>query len=203
MARAFSSGVPFPPNGGGVPPPSPVPPWPPAPLPSPLRCPGLGGGPSQVLGVSPHLLVHTAHEGRARLLGGWPPLPFWLGSCPILPPSYLHSVHLGRTLLGGSPLVVGVGMGGPPSVHAVRWDLTLLGGFPLLFLLLLAQGYPSLPLGYAVRWERTLPDGRVPPFLWDWSAHHRRARSVPFPLVCLLVCLERGVPPLLVWHAMR
>ena len=115
------------------------------------------------MGVSPHLLVQTAHEGRARLLGGGPPLLFWLGSCPILPSPSLHAVRLGLTLLGGGPLVVGLGMG-PPYVHAVRWERTLLGGCPLLFLLLLAPGYPPLPLGHAVRWERTLPDRRVPPF---------------------------------------
>ena len=91
----------------------------------------------------------------------------------------------------------------PPSVHAVRWERTLLGGCPLLFRLLLAPVGPPLPLGHAVRWERTMPGKRVSPFLWDWSAHRRRARSVPFPLVCLLICLAWGFYPLLVGHAMR
>ena len=88
-------------------------------------------------------------------------------------------------------------------MHAMRWECMLLGGCPLLFLLLLAPGYSPLPLGHAVCWERTLPYGRVPPFLWALSTLRRRARSVPFSLVCLLVCLVQGVPPLLVGHAMR
>ena len=150
------------------------------------------------MGVSPHLLVQTAHEGHARLLGGWPPLPLGLGFCPILLPPSLHAVLWGCTLLGGSPLVVGFGLGAPPSLHAVRWECTLLRGCPLLFLLLLAPGDPLLLLGHSMRWKRTLPY-TPPPFVWDQSARRRRARSVPFPLVCL----DRGVPPLLVWHAMR
>ena len=43
MAQACSSGVPLPPNGGGDPPPSPVPSCTHAPLPSPPLCPALGG----------------------------------------------------------------------------------------------------------------------------------------------------------------
>ena len=78
-----------------------------------------GGGPPQVLGISPHLLVQTAHEGRARLLGGWPPLPFWLGSCPYLPDPSLHTVCLGRTLLGGSSFPVLISCSSPlPSASS-------------------------------------------------------------------------------------
>ena len=118
------------------------------------------------MGVSPHLLVQTVHIGRARLLGGWPPLPFWLGSCPYLPAPSQHDVRLGRTLLWGSPLVVvGVEEGPLPAVHAVRWERTLLGGCPFLVLRPLDPGEPSLPLGHAVRLERTLPYRRVPSFL--------------------------------------
>ena len=36
----------------------------------------------------------------------------------------------GRMLLGGSPRVVYVILGAPPSLHAVHWERTLLGGVP-------------------------------------------------------------------------
>ena len=88
-------------------------------------------------------------------------------------------------------------------MHAVRWDRSLLGRCPLLFLLLLAPGDPPLPLGHSVRWERTLSDGRVPPFFWDRSVRRRHAQSITSPFVCLLVRLTQGVSPLLVGHAIR
>ena len=103
------------------------------------------------MGVSPHLLVQTVHEGRAQLLGGCPPLSFWLGSCPYLPAPSQHDVRLGRTLLWGSPLVVGGEEGAPPAVHAVSWERTLLGGCPFLLLHPLAPVDPPLLLGHAVR----------------------------------------------------
>ena len=73
-----------------------------------------------VLGVSPHLLDQYAHEGRERLIRGWTPLPFGLGSCPTLSSPSLHAMRWGRTMLGGSPWGVGLIMGAPPSVHAVH-----------------------------------------------------------------------------------
>ena len=51
-----------------------------------------------------------------------------------------------------------------------------------------------------MRWECTLTYMEVSPFLWDRHALQRRARSVPCTLCCLL---SWGVPPLLVWHALR
>ena len=96
------------------------------------------------MGVSPHLLIQTAHEWRARLLGGCPPLPLWLGSCPIpLSPS-LHAVRLGHMLLRRSPLVSGgAGAGVPLSVHAVRKVRTPLKGRPFPVILPLVLGEPS------------------------------------------------------------
>ena len=79
-----------------------------------------GGGALQVLGVSPHILVQSAHEGRARLLGGCPPLPFGMVSLPILSSPSLHAMSWGRTLLGGSPQGIGWILRSPPSMHAVR-----------------------------------------------------------------------------------
>ena len=71
--------------------------------------------------LHPYLPYQAAHEGRARLLGGWNPLFFWLGSSPP-PLSSLspHAVLWGRMLLRGSPRGVCVIMGAPPSLHAVR-----------------------------------------------------------------------------------
>ena len=40
------------------------------------------GGAFQVLGVAPYFLYQAAHEGPARLLGGCPPLSFWLDDAP-------------------------------------------------------------------------------------------------------------------------
>ena len=56
-----------------------------------------------------------------RGCSGVPPLPVWLGSCPIPLPPYLHAVRLGRTLLGRSPLGAGGAEDGVPLLlHAVR-----------------------------------------------------------------------------------
>ena len=131
IAWACSSGVPLPPNGGGAPTPTPVSPClsPPTPSPSPWCVLG-GGGAAQVLGDAPHLLYSAAHEGRARLLGGWPPPSFELGYCPTSLPPSLYTLRWGLTLLGGSPLVVYIILGAPPYLHAVRWERTLLRGVP-------------------------------------------------------------------------
>ena len=87
MARACSSGVPLPPNGGGAPTSTPVSPRRLPPTPSPSLRLALGGGASQVLGLTPHLLYQAAHKGRAHLLRGWPPLSFGLESAsPPSPP---------------------------------------------------------------------------------------------------------------------
>ena len=59
-----------------------------------------GGGFSGLEGF-PHLLYQAAHKGRARLLGGCPPLSFGLESFPPLSSSSLHAVRWGRTLIGG------------------------------------------------------------------------------------------------------
>ena len=56
-------------------------------LPPPFASSCVGGGASQVLGVSPHLLYQAAHEGRARLLRGCPlPLRQAGGFSPPTPP---------------------------------------------------------------------------------------------------------------------
>ena len=55
------------------------------PLPYPPHFVLRWGGPSQVLGVSPHFLYQSAHEGCARLLRGWLPLSFGLESAPPPP----------------------------------------------------------------------------------------------------------------------
>ena len=148
------------------------------------------------MGVSPHLLYQTVHEGRACLLCGCPPLSFELESIPPLPSPSLHAVRWEHTLLEGSPRGVCGIMGSPPSFHAVRWERTLLRGCPLLFLL--SRGAPLLPLGHAVRWERTLLYGGFPPFLWAQPARRRRARSVP----CPISYLDWWVPLLLLGHTM-
>ena len=130
------------------------------------------------MGVSPHLLYQDAHEGRARLVGGCPSLCFGRDiASPLSSPPSLHAVRWGRTLLGGSPWGVCGVWGSPPPLHAVRW-------------------------------ERMLLYSGVPPFLWDRPARHRHVRSGPLlsarglrPL--LLFLMSRGVPLLLLGHAMR
>ena len=124
-----------------------------------------GGGASQVFGVSPHLLYQAAHEGRARLLWGWPPLSFGMESAPPLFSSSQHVVRWECTLLGGDPLCFSGGLGSPPSQHVVRWERTLIRRCPIL-LVLLAWGVFLLLIGHAMRWERTLPYSGVPPFNW-------------------------------------
>ena len=105
-------------------------------LQSPLLRPVLGGGPQQVLGVSPHLLVQTAHEWRARLLGGCPPPPL-AGVLPHSPPSppappaprgdLLNSVCLRRTAcreggrgMGQDPRQRGGGDTPRATAHAIH-----------------------------------------------------------------------------------
>ena len=151
--------------------------------------------------MSPHLLVQTAHEWRARLLRGWPPLPFWMGSCPFLPSLSLHAVRLGCTLLGGSPLVVGVGLGATPSVHAVLWTRTLLRGCHLLLCRPLSPWDPPLPLGHAMRWECMLPYGGVPPLPLG-SALTSMARTVRLLRPCLPASMGGSPPPGLACHAL-
>ena len=131
------------------------------------------------MGVPPHLLDQSAHEGRAHLLGGWPPLSSWLGSCPTLFSPSLHAVRWGRTLLGGSPRGVGWILGAPRPFMPCARSAPCSGGCPLLGLL--SPGAPLLPIGHAVHWYRTLPYGGVPPFLWAHPARRWRARSVPCP----------------------
>ena len=108
--------------------------------------------------VLPHLLYQAAHEGRARLLGGYPPLSFRMGSSPPLSSLYLHAVRWERTLLRGAPLGFSGYLGSPPSQHAMRWEYTMIRGYPLL-LILLARGVPFPLLGHAMRWERALLRG--------------------------------------------
>ena len=101
------------------------------------------------MGVSPHLLYQAAHKGRARLLGGWPPLSFGLESGPPLSSPSLHAVRWESTLLGGSSLGVCGVLGSPPSLHAVRGERTLLGGC-LLLLFILDRGFTLLLIGHAM-----------------------------------------------------
>ena len=97
----------------------------PTPLPSPpLRLASREGSPQQVLGVSPHLLVQTAHEWRARLLRGWPPLPPLVGVLPQpgsggvpLPAPACHVLRAHAALQVGPPLLLGSGRTPPaPTV---------------------------------------------------------------------------------------
>ena len=135
----------------------------------------------QVLGVFPHLLVQSAHEGRACLLGGCPLLSGWLGSCPTLSSPSLHAVPWGRTLLGRSPWGVGWILGAPPSFHAMRWERTQLRGCPLLVLLF--WGYPFLWLRHGAV-QGSLPSSWISPraigacspspalsYTWLWGVH--------------------------------
>ena len=147
------------------------------------------------MGVAPYLLYQAVHKGRARLLGGWPPLSFWLYGAPLLSSPSLHDVLWGRTLLWGSPFGnLGV-RGLPPPLHAVRWERTLLGG--CLLHLFLARVVPLLPLGHAVCWERTLLFWGVPPFFRAWPARHGLRGLSPCPLLPtrgLRVLLGMGGP---------
>ena len=140
------------------------------------------------MGVSPHLLVQSVHEGRTHLLRGCPPLPFWLGSCPLLSSSSLYAVLWGRTLLGGSPW--GVGWILPPPVCACR----ALGAHAARGLppprYLVSRGSP--PPAWACRAPVAHSALRgVPPFLCAEPARRWRTRSVP----CTLFVLVRGGPP--------
>ena len=96
-------GTPLPPNGGGAPPPSPVPFLSRAPTSSPPLCLALGGGSSTVLGGFPSSPGSVCARMACAAAQGCPPLPLWLESCPIPLPLSLHAVRLGRTLLGGVP----------------------------------------------------------------------------------------------------
>ena len=118
--------------GGGAPSLTLVPLWtsPLAPPPS-LRI-AVGGGASQVLGVALHLLYQATHEGRARLLGGCPPLSFGLRGPPPLTPLLLHAVRWERTLLRECPFF-GALVCPPPflCLHAMRWGRTLSSPLPV------------------------------------------------------------------------
>ena len=48
-------------------------------------------------------------------------------------------------------------------------------------------------------WERTLPYGGLPYFLWAQPVPRRRAQSIPYPLFYL----DLGVPLLLLGHAVH
>ena len=108
ITLACSYGVPLPSNGGGAPSPTPGPAC--SSSPSPLRTASSGGvGPLQVLGAAPvfgsapHLLYQSVYEGRALLIGGFPPPSFLVGCPPHLPP-ILPFMCRDRTLLVGCPI---------------------------------------------------------------------------------------------------
>ena len=103
IALAYSSGVTLPPIRGNETSVTPGPARASSTSPSvPLRLTvwGLCRSWGQVLGSAPHLMYQAVHEGRALLLGGFPPLPFLVRFFPHLPP-LLNTVRGERTLLGG------------------------------------------------------------------------------------------------------
>ena len=161
------------------------------------------------MGVSPHLLYQAAHEGRARLLGGWTPLSSGLESTPppllLVPACHALGVHADWGVHFG--LQWGPGFSPVPACCAMGAHA--------------AQGVSPLPQspGSGV----SLPPAQAchtmgahaavqppPPFLWARPAHRRRGRSVPCsllpprgvhpPLLCLL---DRGLPLLLLGHTVR
>ena len=111
------------------------------------------------MGVSPHLLVQTAHEWRARLLRGCPPLPLWLGSCPYLaleesPILLRHAMRLERTL----PC-----RWAPPFYWARAARLLHPRSVPCHIVRQPLGSAPLLLAWHALRWERKLPYRGSPP----------------------------------------
>ena len=75
MARACSSGVPLPPNGGGDPTPTMVPPWISPPTPSTSLRLALGGGLLRSWGCPPISCIRPRTKGMRACSGGGPPYP--------------------------------------------------------------------------------------------------------------------------------
>ena len=91
--------------------------------PLPLRLVLIWGGGVLIRswGCPPIIWFRPRTNGVRGCSGGAPPLPHWLESCLIPHLPTLHTVRLGHTLLGRSPLGAGgAGSGVPLSVHAVR-----------------------------------------------------------------------------------
>ena len=167
--------------------PGPAPRAPPSPLMGEVRPRRLLPHPDPLL-LPPPLRFVLRWGGVLNRSWGFPPI-FW----------FRPRTHGVRGCLGGGPplLLTGVLPHPPLSLHAVRLGCASIGGSPLG-----AGGVEAaVPLAlHAICWERTLPYGGVPLFIWSRPARQRRMRSVPCPLIFLLAW---GVPPLLVWHDMR
>ena len=129
--------------------------------------------------------------GSARFLGGVPsPV-----ACSIPPPPSPACRALVAHAHRGVPLCPPWGSGSPPSpaccalgAHAAR---VVPPPPPPV------SGFVPLPHRHAVRWERKLPFGGVPPFIRDRAARCGCARYVPRPLLPargLCALLGMGAP---------
>ena len=120
MSRAFSSGVPLPPNGEGAPTPTPVSPFPSSPPPSPSLCLALGRGLRGSWGFPPISWFSPRMKGVRACSGGGPPSPSGWVPDPLSPPR-LCTPCAGGARCSGAPLGALDGFwGGGASVHAMR-----------------------------------------------------------------------------------
>ena len=159
MAWAYSSGVALPPNGESAPTPTPVLPCPSSPTP-PFCFVLHWGGPSQVLGIPPHLLYQAAHEGHARLLGGCPPSPLgWGPAPPLLPVPVCRA--LGAHAARGIPLGVYVILGAPRPCMPCSGSARCSGGAPSFVSCL--RGIPSSRSGMPCAGSACCLTGGSPP----------------------------------------
>ena len=170
--------------------------------PSPCLVLSWGGGAPQVLGVAPHLLYHTPHEGCAQLLGGFPPLSFGIGGFPPPPPPFPACCALGaHTVRGVSPSLVAFS-GPSPSLSCMHCAgrACCSGGPPVEFL-----GFVPPPLSSMSCAGSARCSGGCPLLLLlHWRATSRRlgmscTGSARFCLGCPL--LRQGLACALWVHA--
>ena len=213
MARAYSSGAPLPPNGGGAP----------YPLPHPVRLSLLapflpirlavrgGGSDDREFPLPSPPLLQALRKDCALLIRVTPTPLLVRGSLP--PPSPAVRARGSRVAYQGvpSPPLPGQGVLPLPLLQAVRWErvLLLMGCPPLLRPLaarwgspLSSQGAPLCPL--SARRKRALPCGGSLPLLqyplamsWGRGLPGRGNPLYPLAVRRKLALLCGGSTPLL------